>query len=468
MMHDIGLTGTRCVLLAALICAYLSPAKAQDIGSVVDIAPDAYGTPPLAQTSLLGLGAGVVADELVQTLAAASVHIVFLDETDLRVGASSMVVLDRLVFDPDQGATELVLGITVGVARIISGTVDPAGLEVHTPVALVGVRGTDFIVHVDETGRTTVIVLEGEVVVTPNGGSPVIVVAGQTVVVDPDPAIAPAIRNGIEVPPDPGLGPIPAVVTPPPLPPREETIESEVIQVIPRSGVNPLDPDFSPETASSVFTVGVYAGDCNCTICDTSLRNVGSAVFLEPFGPNGTTAFVVDGQKATSTSTTLELFGVPNVVPHSHYQARDGRWLAIACTNDRIFARLAEVMGQAELADEDRYGTIAAREADREAVDSLVSAWVGSHDAGEVLALCDKGAVPCGPVYSIDEIFADPQYQARKNIRSIDDPRIGALAVPGVVPRLTETPGEIETLVFGRMLGLDPEEIAELQSRGIV
>jgi succinyl-CoA:(S)-malate CoA-transferase subunit B len=167
-----------------------------------------------------------------------------------------------------------------------------------------------------------------------------------------------------------------------------------------------------------------------------------------------------------------------NVVPHSHYQARDGRWLAIACTNDRIFARLAEVMGQAELADEDRYGTIVAREAEREAVDSLVAAWVGSRDAGEVLALCEKGAVPCGPVYAIDEIFADPQYQARENIRSIKDLRIGSLAVPGVVPRLTETPGQIENLgpplgahlteVFGRMLGLDEEAIAELRSRGIV
>jgi succinyl-CoA:(S)-malate CoA-transferase subunit B len=135
-------------------------------------------------------------------------------------------------------------------------------------------------------------------------------------------------------------------------------------------------------------------------------------------------------------------------------------------------------MEQPELADESRYGTIAAREAAREAVDSLVAEWVGSRDAGEVLALCEKGAVPCGPVYSIDEIFADPQYRARENIRTVEDARIGALAVPGVVPRLGETPGEIETLgpelgahlteVFGCMLGLDKEEIAELKSRGIV
>ena len=167
-----------------------------------------------------------------------------------------------------------------------------------------------------------------------------------------------------------------------------------------------------------------------------------------------------------------------NVVPHSHYQARDGRWLAIACTNDRIFGRLAEVMGQPELAAADRFATIAAREEARDTLDGLVSDWVGSKNADEILTLCEKGAVPCGPVYSIDEIFKDPQYRSRGNIQSIEDPRIGALAVPGVVPRLSETPGHIDNLgpplgehlteVFGRMLGLDDRAIAELQSRGIV
>ena len=86
--------------------------------------------------------------------------------------------------------------------------------------------------------------------------------------------------------------------------------------------------------------------------------------------------------------------------------------------------------------------------------------------------------MPCGPVYAIDEIFADSQYRARGNIETVEDARAGTLAIPAVVPRLTRTPGRIESLgtalgadlaqVFGRLLGLDDEAIADLKARGIV
>ena len=167
-----------------------------------------------------------------------------------------------------------------------------------------------------------------------------------------------------------------------------------------------------------------------------------------------------------------------NVVPHSHYQAGDGRWLAIACTSDRIFARLAAVMDRPQLAEADSFGTIAARLAARQTVDGIVADWVAKHDGDTILALCNSGGVPCGPVYAIDEIFADPQYRARGNIETVEDARAGALAIPAVVPRLTRTPGRIESLgtalgadlaqVFGRLLGLDDEAIADLKARGIV
>ena len=173
--------------------------------------------------------------------------------------------------------------------------------------------------------------------------------------------------------------------------------------------------------------------------------------------------------------------GTVNVVPHSHYPSSDGRWIAIACTSDKIFARLAEVMGCPEVAGDGKWGTVAQREADREAVDAYVGAWTGRHTREQVLALCNAGEVPCGPLYAIDEIFEDPQYRARDNIAFISEPRVpgkNEFAVPNVVPRLTGTPGRIDWLgpplgshtedVLKDWAGLGPDEIAGLRKAGAI
>lgn len=170
--------------------------------------------------------------------------------------------------------------------------------------------------------------------------------------------------------------------------------------------------------------------------------------------------------------------GTVNVVPHSHYPTRDGRWIAIACTNDKIFARLAEAMNAPELAGNDRWGLLAARERDRVAVDAHVEQWTSSLERAELVAICDLHQVPCGPVFAIDEIFEDPQYRARENIVLWDDPRAGRQAVPNVVPRLTDTPGGIDHLgpplgadnarIWGEMLGISESRRVELAAAGVI
>lgn len=170
--------------------------------------------------------------------------------------------------------------------------------------------------------------------------------------------------------------------------------------------------------------------------------------------------------------------GTVNVVPHSHYPTRDGRWIAIACTSDKIFARLAEAMARPDLAGEDRWGRLAARERDRAAVDAKVGAWTSDMARDEALELCARFEVPCGPVYAIDEIFADPHYRARGNIAFVQDPRAGEVAVPAPVPHLHGTPGRIDHLgpalgadteaVYARLLGLDQAEVEALRVRGVV
>ncbi|KPF80632.1 CaiB/BaiF CoA-transferase family protein [Novosphingobium sp. AAP93] len=145
--------------------------------------------------------------------------------------------------------------------------------------------------------------------------------------------------------------------------------------------------------------------------------------------------------------------GTVNAVPHSHYPTKDGKWVAIACTNDKIFGRLAEVMDRMDVTGDGIYGTIRKREARRAEVDAFVSHWTSGMTRDEVLAACEAGQVPCGPVYGIDEIFEDPQYAARGNLVCIEDERAGELTLPAVCPRLSATPGAIRWA--GRALGAD-------------
>lgn len=173
--------------------------------------------------------------------------------------------------------------------------------------------------------------------------------------------------------------------------------------------------------------------------------------------------------------------GTVNVVPHSHYPTRDGRWIAIACTSDKIFARLAEAMGHPEWAGEGRWGTLAKREAERAQVDAAVAEWTRRHDRDALLELCSRGEVPCGPLYAIDEIFSDPQYAARQNIAFVAEPRLPGerpLALPNVVPRLEATPGRIDSTgpalgaqtgaVLRDWIGLAPGEIEALRRAGAI
>jgi succinyl-CoA:(S)-malate CoA-transferase subunit B len=170
--------------------------------------------------------------------------------------------------------------------------------------------------------------------------------------------------------------------------------------------------------------------------------------------------------------------GTVNVVPHSHYPTKDGRWIAIACTSDKIFARLAQAMGVPEYAEGGKWGTIRQREAERATVDEYVGNWTKTMTRDEALATCEKFQVPCGPVYAIDEIFEDPQYKARENIAWIKDERVGELAIPNVVPRLSDTPGAVKWLgpsmgehndeVYKAWLKLDDAEIERLTAARVI
>jgi len=165
-------------------------------------------------------------------------------------------------------------------------------------------------------------------------------------------------------------------------------------------------------------------------------------------------------------------------VPHGHFRTQDNKWIAIACTIDKMFERLAVAMGQPELATKEMYGEQRKRLAARDVVNQLVKNWVVSLPRSEVLARCLAEEVPVGEVNSIADIFSDPHFRARGNLVRWPEAELGEVVVPGVVPTLSATPGRITNLgptlgnandeVLGTLLGLAAEEIARLRERHVV
>lgn len=165
-------------------------------------------------------------------------------------------------------------------------------------------------------------------------------------------------------------------------------------------------------------------------------------------------------------------------VPHGHFRTVDDKWVAIACTTDKMFKRLADVIGQPELAGDDRYGNQRKRLAARDEVNRIVTEWVGAQTRKEVMRRCVDGEVPIGKVNSIADIFADEHFQARGNLARIQEEGIGEVVVPGVVPTLSESPGRIANLgpplgnatyeVMRELLGIPAQEIKRLRQRRII
>ena len=188
------------VIVLAMLAGLGATARAE-IGTVRHVAVWAYGTPPQAARAGLYLADAVVADEAVETVDGGALHIRFLDDTELRLGSASRVVLDSFVYDPATSAGEFAIELGEGVFRILTGSLAKESFAISTPVAVIGVRGTDFDVAVASDGATTVTVREGFVTITPRDGQSANVGPTQSVSVGVDGSVS----QGAGSPSDPGL-----------------------------------------------------------------------------------------------------------------------------------------------------------------------------------------------------------------------------------------------------------------------
>jgi crotonobetainyl-CoA:carnitine CoA-transferase CaiB-like acyl-CoA transferase len=129
--------------------------------------------------------------------------------------------------------------------------------------------------------------------------------------------------------------------------------------------------------------------------------------------------------------------------PTNTYRTDDERWLAIGANGDGIFRRFSAAIGRPEWLVDPRFATNQARREHAQQLDRLIGEWVGARPLAESMEILAQAGVPAGPVYSVEDIAADPQYQARDMLVDVADPRLGHLLMPGIVPRLSRTPGAI-------------------------
>ena len=167
----------------------------------------------------------------------------------------------------------------------------------------------------------------------------------------------------------------------------------------------------------------------------------------------------------------------PNIVPYQAFEAADTS-LIIAVGNDGQFVKFCGVLGRADLADDPRFKTNALRVENRQALIPLVAAEIARRPACEWLQRLEQAGIPCGPVNSIDRVFADPQTTARDMLIEVSHPTIGPLKLAGSplkMASLDHPPrrpppllGEHSDQVLASVLKLTADEIRQLRDSGIV
>ena len=168
---------------------------------------------------------------------------------------------------------------------------------------------------------------------------------------------------------------------------------------------------------------------------------------------------------------------LPGIAPSNAYLCSDGGYALIAGNGDSIFKRLMKEIGRDDLGNDPALCDNAGRVARVEEIDAAIGRWTAQRSVDEVMKILDSAAVPAGRIYTVADIAADPHYQARGMLASIKMDDGSTLAVPGIVPKLSATPGSHrrnaptlgqDTDAVLHELGLTPAQIQGLKDKGIV
>lgn len=135
---------------------------------------------------------------------------------------------------------------------------------------------------------------------------------------------------------------------------------------------------------------------------------------------------------------------LPGIAPSNIYLTKDGTYIVIGANADGVFKRLCEAIGEPELAEDEKYKTHIARGQHMKELDLRIEQWTKKHDADYLLAILSEKGVPSGMIFSAKEMVEDPHYAAREMIVHVEHEKFGSFPMPGIVPKLSRTPGAIQ------------------------
>ena len=170
---------------------------------------------------------------------------------------------------------------------------------------------------------------------------------------------------------------------------------------------------------------------------------------------------------------------LPGVAPSNIYFTKDKTYIVIGANADNVFRRLCEAMDQPELANDIRFSTHNGRGENMKMLDSIIEEWTKTLPAREALKVLEEKGVPSGLIYSAKEILEDPHYKEREMVINVQHPELGDFSMPGIVPKLSRTPGKVKypgaeavgknnDEVYGKILGYSKDRMEELKKANVI
>jgi len=173
---------------------------------------------------------------------------------------------------------------------------------------------------------------------------------------------------------------------------------------------------------------------------------------------------------------------LPGVAPSNTYPCLGDKWAVIGANADAIFKRLMYAIDRPDLAEDPALQSNQGRAQRQEFLDQVIAEWTGCRSIDEVMAVMVKAAIPAGPIYDAEDIAKDPHFRARSMLEKceveVEPGRPERISFPGVVPKLSRTPGRLRSLgpelgqhndeIYGGLLGMEPEGMEQARRGGVI